>query len=330
MSASNVPQVFNAPALMGTLRAMRLHHAWTLLLGISVLAGCDDQVATGGTADERIRSLASFVGARSIGAASVGPDGSTIQFLSFDGTPGFASTDAGGQIAVKEYPNVAEVAFLTRPGTIDQLQLETFAARLEAVTGCQDVHGSVYVTHGGSILQEVGCAPVGQGLPIEIRETYLDAKRVEPLTTWDEASLATALEEARQLVGDHAVVLDFRTNGVDSVVYQVMSPSVAGPYLGWPCNLSAVRTGSIIEGFRQVYYVGCLALGSDRTTAFSLQQLTPSALLSAVASGAEALGIPIERVQQFEIVTDGTARLNLQVSADLDSGAPRQVLIPLG
>jgi len=331
VSVSTVPQVFNAPALMGTLPAMKLHHAWTLLLGMCVLAACDDnQAATGGTADERIRSLAQSVGAGSVGAASIGPDGSEIQFLTFDGTPGFASTDAVGQIAIKDYPNVAEVAFLTRPVMVEQLQLETFAARLEAVTGCQDVQGSVYATYGGSILQEVGCAPVEQDRYPEIHATYLDAKRIEPLTTWDEASLATALEEARQLVGDQAAMLDFRTNGVDSVVYWVMSPQVAGPYLGWPCNHSAVRTGSTIAGARQVLYVGCMPFGSDGATAFPLQQLTAAALRSAVASGAEALGIPVERVQQFEVVTEGTAPLSLRVSTDLDAEVPRRVLIPLG
>src|SRR5690606_24691698 len=110
----------------------------------------------------------------------------SLQFISsFDGAPSFASTNELGQVSVKEYPAINEVAFLTRPVAIDALRLEAFASRLDTLTACPEPEGTIYATHGGAILQEIACPSGDPEIPPVIHETYLDDQRVEPLLTWD-------------------------------------------------------------------------------------------------------------------------------------------------
>lgn len=312
---------------------MGLRTIGALLLGISLLSGCDDAPAGSETADARIRTLASFVGAQTIGFVSVNPDTVSMQFIAFDGSPRFASMDVLGRITLNRAPTFAEVAFLTRPVPLDQLQLDLFTARIAALPGCRNVHANLFATHGGSILQEIGC-PVDDGfLPPVIHQTFLDANPVEHLPLLTEATLATALLEARQLVGPQAVRLEFDASvgrAPTSFGFRVISEPLVSLLDGSPCHVVTQRSGVLAVGIRPVLHRGCVAVTvPDPFTRLSLENVHPAAFLVALTRGADSLGVPVEQVQHFELIQDASLQLQVRVSIDMLSDLPRSVVVPL-
>lgn len=298
---------------------MRLRNLAVSALGLLLLVGCSGEPAA--PAGDRIREVVTTAGATQLGWVDVSP--TTVRVYYLEGSEPMAVTKASGDASTSASP--AGAPLLTAPKTIDQLKLEEFTARLGAVQGCADgTYGTIHATHGGAVLQQVGCS-VGQAGTM--KESYLDGQLLTTIDGWTEASLTAQLAEFRVLVGDQTRQLNFYTprSTTSEPSYKATAISAPVPGVdGQECFDQASRAGTMPEAeFGMVTYRGCEGATTLGDTDFAASELSSAKILAALQRGAERLKINVDDFGDFTVISvGGELKVQMQVAEDVNAEVP--------
>ena len=286
------------------------------VLAALLLVGCSNEAAP---AADRVREVASSSGASRIGLVMVSPTAVQVTYLGGD-KPMVATKTSGDVTTVP-----GQAALLTRPVGVDELGLDDFTARLAERKGCPDgTWGTINVTHGGAVVQQVGCSDPQGG---KLKDSYLDGTALKPIEAWNDASLTSQLEELRALVGDQAMELGFYTPRSTSVDPSFRAMAVSAPITGVDgkkCFVQARRAGTMpADGIGWINYQGCEAATPLGETPFAISELSAAKILAALERGAAKLKIDVDDFGDFTVIsTKGRLTVQMKVAQGVSAQSP--------